>query len=366
MSNEKIKVGITHGDFNGTSYELILKTFADPRMCEICTPVIYGSTKVAGFYKKMVADVETVSFNVVNSASEAGFKKINMIVCIDENMKVDVGKATEFSGHAAVASLAAATRDLKEGKIDVLVTCPINKSNVHGEDFGFVGHTEYLADAFEAEEPLMLMVSDIMRVGLVTIHIPLGEVKQNITTENVLSKIRALKRSMERDFSIPDPRIAVLGLNPHAGDDGLLGSEENEIIIPALQSAKYENILAYGPFAADGFFGSGQYKKFDAILAMYHDQGLAPFKALSFESSVNFTAGLSVVRTSPAHGVGYDIAGKDVAEHSSFRAAIYQAIDIYRNRQVFDEITANPLQSARRDYGRDQGIQDLPQEANED
>lgn len=341
---DKIRVGITHGDFNGISYEIIIKSLLDPRIFDLCTPVVYGSAKVAGYYKGMIPDAESFSFNVITDPEQANPKRANMIVCVDENVKIDVGQPTVISGQYAIASLNAAVRDLKAGKIDVLVTCPINKKNTTGDDFGFIGHTEYLAAEFGDAEPLMFMVSDVLKVGLVTMHIPLSEVPAAVTTEAVLNHIRAIKRSLERDFSISGPKIAVLGLNPHAGDDGLLGPEEREIIIPALQSAKYENIVALGPFAADGFFGSGAYRKFDAVLAMYHDQGLAPFKALTFADGVNFTAGLSVVRTSPAHGVGFDIAGKMVADPSPMRAAIYQAIDIYRNRQVFDQAAANPLQ----------------------
>lgn len=341
---DKIKVGITHGDFNGISYEIIIKSLLDPRIFDLCTPVVYGSAKVAGYYKGMMPDAEGFSFNIITDPAQANPKRANMIVCVDENVKIDVGQPTVLSGQYAIASLNAAVRDLKAGKIDVLVTCPINKKNTTGDDFGFIGHTEYLAAQFGDTEPLMFMVSDVLKVGLVTMHIPLARVSQAITTAAVLEHIRAIKRSLERDFDINGPKIAVLGLNPHAGDEGLLGTEEQEIIIPAIQSAKYENILAFGPFAADGFFGSGAYRKFDAVLAMYHDQGLAPFKALTFADGVNFTAGLSVVRTSPAHGVGFDIAGKMVADPSPMRAAIYQAIDIYRNRQVFDEAAADPLQ----------------------
>lgn len=352
---EKIKVGITHGDYNGISYEIIIKTLLDPRIFDLCTPVVYGSAKIGAHYKDMIPEAESFSFNVIQGSEQAHPKRANMVVCVDENVKIDVGMPTVISGQYAIASLNAAVRDLKAGKIDVLVTCPINKKNTTGDEFGFIGHTEYLAAQFDDAEPLMFMISETLKVGLVTMHIPLREVPDAITTEAVLEHIRALKRSMERDFAIVQPRIAVLGLNPHAGDEGLLGSEEQEVIIPALQSAKYENIVAMGPFAADGFFGSGAYTKFDAILAMYHDQGLAPFKALTFADGVNFTAGLSIVRTSPAHGVGFDIAGRNVADPSPMRAAIYQAIDIFRNRAVFDEISANPLQSQPRSErsGRD-------------
>lgn len=359
---DKIKVGITHGDFNGISYEIIIKSLLDPRIFDLCTPVVYGSAKVAGYYKGLIPDAESFSFNIITDPAQASPKRANMIVCVDENVKIDVGQPTVLSGQYAIASLNAAVRDLKAGKIDVLVTSPINKKNTTGDDFGFIGHTEYLAAEFGDAAPLMFMVSDVLKVGLVTMHIPLAAVPGAVTTEAVLSHIRAIKRSIERDFSITAPKIAVLGLNPHAGDDGLLGTEEQEIIVPAIQSAKYENILAFGPFAADGFFGSGAYRKFDAVLAMYHDQGLAPFKALTFADGVNFTAGLSIVRTSPAHGVGFDIAGQMIADPSPMRAAIYQAIDIFRNRQLFDEATANPLQHfSRNERGEERGRSRRPE-----
>lgn len=348
MIKNKLRVGITHGDYNGISYEIIIKALADSRMLDLCTPVVYGSAKVAQQIKPMIAEAQDFNFNVVASVDQAVEGKANLVVCGDENgVKIELGRGTAVSGSYAIASLNAAVRDVKAGKIDVLVTCPINKKNTAGEGFGFIGHTEYLASEFSDVEPLMFMVSDVMKIGLVTMHVPLSEVSSLITTENVLQHIRMIKRAMERDFGVRSPRIAVLGLNPHAGDEGLLGMEEQNVIIPAIKSAEYENIVAVGPFAADGFFGSGAYRKFDAVLAMYHDQGLAPFKALTFADGVNFTAGLSVVRTSPAHGVGYDIAGRNLADHAPLRAAIYAAIDIHRSREVFNEITANPLQSSR-------------------
>lgn len=363
MIREKIKVGITHGDYNGISYEIIIKTLLDSRLMELCTPIVYGSAKVASQIKPLIPEADGFDFHIIPSAEAAKDRAANMIVCGDENgVKVELGQATPVAGSYAIASLSAAVRDIKAGKIDVLVTCPINKKNTTGDDFGFIGHTEYLAAEFSENEPLMFMISDIMKIGLVTMHIPLSEVPSRVTTESVLQHIRAIKRSMERDFSVPNARIAVLGLNPHSGDQGLLGNEEQEVIIPALRSAEYENITVAGPFAADGFFGSGAYTKFDAILAMYHDQGLAPFKALTFADGVNFTAGLSLVRTSPAHGVGYDIAGKGVADHAPLRAAIYAAIDVFRCRAVWDEISANPLQSQGKTHNtstREANVEDL-------
>lgn len=356
MLRNKIKVGITQGDIGGISYEVIIKTLMDSRIFDLCTVVVYGSKVASDFHKKRIKESDGFNFNVVASASEANAKRANLVVCTDDSsLKVELGVATPIAGQMAIASLNHAIRELKEGLIDVIVTCPINKANTAGENFGFIGHTEYLAAQFEDKEPLMFMVSDTLKVGLVTMHTPLKDVAAQITTERVLEHIRLINRSLIRDFSIRAPRIAVLGLNPHSGDNGLLGTEEQQIIIPAINTATAEGILAFGPYAADGFFGSGSFSKFDAVLAMYHDQGLTPFKAIAFADGVNFTAGLSAVRTSPAHGVGYDIAGQGVADAAPFRSAMYAAIDILRNRDVFDEITANPLQSYNRGESRNGG-----------
>lgn len=367
MSENKIKIGITQGDINGIGYETIIKTFVDQRLLELYTPVVYGSPKVAAYHKKLIPDAEQLTFNSVRSARDAQYKKLNLVTVIDDNVQVELGESTVTGGQAALAALQTASKDLEEGAIDAIVTAPINKANIQSDEFRFPGHTEYLDARFHDTEPLMIMVSDLMRVGLVTIHLPLAEVVPHITTQAILDKLRALKRSLVRDFGIRDPRIAVLGLNPHAGDAGLLGTEEQEIIKPAIVSANDENIFSFGPFAADGFFGSGAYRNYDAVLAMYHDQGLAPFKALAGEDGVNFTAGLSVVRTSPAHGVGYDIAGKNMAHEGSFRSAVYLAADVVRNRKFYDEISANPLQKYEIDRGgRDMSIKDLPEEPEHD
>lgn len=367
MAERKFKIGITHGDINGISYEIIIKALSDARMCELCTPIIYGSNKVAGIIKKDMPEYASTSFNVINKASDANRQRVNIINCFDDNgLKLEVGKSTELAGHYAVAALNAAMRDLESGDIDAVVTCPINKANVQSDDFDFVGHTEYFASNFGGKSPLMFMVHENIKIGLVSIHDPLVKVVPRVTTENILEKLRLMKQSLVRDFAIVEPRIAVLGLNPHAGDCGLLGIEEQEIVIPAINSAKFESITAFGPYPADGFFAHGMYKKFDAILAMYHDQGLIPFKIISGEDGVNYTAGLSVVRTSPAHGVGYDIAGKGVADESSLRQAIYTAIDICKNRQIDEQITKEPLQSYSRDsWGNDASIsiKDIPDEA---
>lgn len=359
MYAKKLKIGITHGDINGINYELLLKTFSDNRMTDLFIPVIYGSNKVAGAFKRELAEQGNVSFNVVRSADDATPRRVNIINCIEESVKIDIGKSTPQAGQYAVAALSAAIADAKAGKIDAIVTCPINKSNVQNDEFKFVGHTELFASEFGGE-PLMFMVSENIRVGLVTIHEPIREVADMVTQEAVLSKLRLIRDSLVKDFAITNPRIAVLGLNPHAGDNGLLGREEHDNITPAIEAAKAENIYAFGPFAADGLFGKGGYAKYDAVLAMYHDQGLVAFKSLANDGGVNFTAGLDVVRTSPAHGVGYDIAGRGEAEPSSLRSAIFSAIDICRNRAVYKDISANPLKPySRETWGADASASDI-------
>lgn len=341
MSSEKIKVGITQGDINGIGYEVIFKALADPRMQEVCTLVIYGSSKVAAYHRKAL-NLPTISFNSISNGREAHSKRINMVNCLDDNVRVELGKPTEVGGESAFLALEKAIQDLKNNAIDVLVTAPINKKVIQSEAFAFPGHTEYLASAFGGT-PLMLMVSDLLRVGVVTGHIPVKDVSAAISQELILEKLKILNQSLKEDFVVRRPRIAVLGLNPHAGDDGLLGREEIETIKPALELAKKEGIMAFGPYPADGFFATDGFKKFDAILAMYHDQGLTPFKALSFSTGVNFTAGLPVVRTSPDHGTAYEITGQNVADEQSLLSAIYLAIDVFNNRQMNKEITANPL-----------------------
>lgn len=360
--DKKLKIGITHGDINGISYEIIIKAFSDSRITELFTPVIYGSAKALTYYKNLIADCGNFSYHIVDSAESAQHRKINLVNCLEEeNPKIEIGVSTSVAGHYAVASLNKAMRDLESGAIDAVVTCPINKSNVQSDQFDFVGHTEFFASNFGGKNPLMFMISEQLKVGLVSIHEPLVKVPARITAEIVLEKLRLMKQSLIRDFAIREPKIAVLGINPHAGDCGLLGKEEQEIIIPALNSARYEGIYAFGPFAADGYFGSGAYKKYDATLAMYHDQGLIPFKLLCELNGVNYTAGLSVIRTSPSHGVGYDIAGKDMADPASLRAAIYAAIDIARNRDINEEISANPLTTFSRDSwgGNDAYVRDI-------
>ena len=343
MSSQKIKVGITQGDINGISYEVILKTLSDNRINEICIPIIYGSSKIAAYHRKAL-NVEHINLNSIKNADEANAKAANIINCVDENIRVELGKSTIQAGEASIAALKAAADDLKENKIDVLVTAPINKYNIQSENFKFPGHTEFLEKNFNADDVVMLMVSELMKVGVVAGHVPISQVPSIITLDAILRKLRILNNSLIKDFAIRTPRIAVLGLNPHAGDNGVLGDEEIKIITPAIETARNENIMALGPYPADGFFGSDNFKHFDAILAMYHDQGLAPFKSIVFENGVNYTAGLDIIRTSPAHGTAYELAGKNEANPNSFRQALYLAVDIYKNRRKYQDLTKNPLQ----------------------
>lgn len=339
---DTIKVGISHGDINGISYEVILKTLLDPRIMEMCTPIIYGSPKVAAYHRKAL-NINNLSLNHVRSAKEAGPGRAHVLNCINDDIRVELGKSTPDAGESSFMALDKAVTDLQEGQIDVLVTAPINKDNIQSEKFNFPGHTEFLAQRFNSPNFVMLMVSETMKVGLVTTHLPLSKVAEHITKEVIMSKLRIISQSLQQDFAITRPRIAVFGLNPHAGDNGLLGKEEAEIIQPAIIQAKKEGIIALGPYPADGFFGSENYRKFDAILAMYHDQGLIPFKLASFERGVNYTAGLPFVRTSPAHGTAYELSGEDKASPDSFRQALYLALDIHKNRKIYEEISKNPL-----------------------
>ncbi|MFP4619888.1 MAG: 4-hydroxythreonine-4-phosphate dehydrogenase PdxA [Bacteroidales bacterium] len=341
---EKIKVGITHGDINGIGYEIILKTLMDTRINEFCVPILYGSAKVAAYHRKALA-IKDFNLNIVRDADKANTKKPNVINCLDENIRVELGKSVINAGKASVQALDKAVEDLKQGKIDVLVTAPINKENIQSEDFNFPGHTEYLMEHFQTNEVLMLMVSEVMKIGVVTGHVSLRQVPEVLTQNLILRKLNVLNQSLLQDFKIRKPRIAVFGLNPHASDGGVLGKEENDIIIPAIRRAKEDNIMAFGPYPADGFFGSRNLRKFDAIMAMYHDQGLAPFKAISFDEGVNFTAGLNIVRTSPGHGTAYELAGKNEASTASFRNALFLALDIYRNRKEYHELSSSPLES---------------------
>ena len=355
MENDKIIIGITHGDINGIGYEVILKTLADGRMLETFIPVIYGSPKVAAYHRKNL-DIQGINLNIVNSIEEINEKKVNIINCADEDIKVELGTSTEEAGKAALAALERATEDLKKGALQAIVTAPINKKNIQSATFKFPGHTEYLEQKFGADSPaLMMLVNDVMRVAVVTGHIPIGKITTELTETLILEKLKVLNASLKKDFSIGRPRIAVLGLNPHAGDDGVLGDDEKRVIVPALKEAEKLGIIAVGPYPADGFFGSGNFNKFDAVLAMYHDQGLIPFKTVSMDTGVNFTAGLSVIRTSPDHGTAYDIAGKNQASEESFRQALYLAYDIYQNRVWNKEISADPLKTEQRSERHERG-----------
>ncbi|MBN2814512.1 MAG: 4-hydroxythreonine-4-phosphate dehydrogenase PdxA [Bacteroidales bacterium] len=342
MKGDKIIIGITQGDINSISYEVIMKALADNRLFDFCTPVVYGSPKVAAYHRKAL-ELENFSFNLIRTVDEAAAKKANLINCIDDSARVELGKSTQYAGEASLQALEMAVKDLADGKIDAVVTGPINKANIKSDRFNFNGHTEFFETRFKSDGVLMLMVNNLMRIGVVTSHVPLANVNEYIVKDSVLNKLRILNKSLLTDFAIRKPRIAVLGLNPHAGDSGVIGDEEINEIIPAINAAREEGIMAFGPFPADGFFGAGNYVRYDAVLAMYHDQGLVPFKALTTEGGVNFTAGLPIVRTSPAHGTAYDIAGKNEASPDSFLKAIYMACDVYRNRLRHRDITANPL-----------------------
>ena len=340
---KKLVVGITQGDGNGIGYEVIIKALADERILDMCTPVIYGSSKIFGFYKKQIHNIEQINTNVINSAKDVHQKRVNIVNCLPENVFVEPGQPTPESAKAAMTALERAVQDIKEGYIDVLVTAPFNKRAMANEGFGYTGHTEYLEKEFGVDEVAMIMVCDRLKIGVVTGHIALKDVAKSITKEKILSKLRLIKASLERDFGVDAPKIAVLGLNPHCGDGGLLGDEEQQIILPAVQEANAEGILAFGPYSPDGFFGLGNYSKFDAVLAMYHDQGLTPFKALAFEEGVNYTAGLPVVRTSPDHGTAYEMAGRDMADPRSMMSAIYTAIDIFNRREEYDDLVENRM-----------------------
>lgn len=338
---DKIKIGISIGDINGIGLEVIIKTLMTPKITDYFIPVIYGSSKVISYHKNVVGI--DFQFQPTRAASQLIPDKVNVINCWQENVNITLGKPTDVSGKYAFKSLEMATQDLRSGLIDALVTAPINKHAMQMADFPFPGHTEYLTQQLGAEESVMLMVSDTLRIGLVTNHLPISEVAKNITREKVMKKIQIMSDSLRVDFGIDRPTIAVLGLNPHAGDQGVLGNEEERIIRPAVVEMKKRGIIVTGPFSADGFFGSGEYNKYDGILAMYHDQGLIPFKALSFGSGVNFTAGLSAVRTSPDHGTAYDIAGQNEADPASMRQALFLALDIARNRMAHADMYKNAL-----------------------
>jgi len=334
-------IGISIGDINGIGTELVIKTFSDHRVLEFCTPVIFASNKVINFYRKSIPEIN-FNYQSTREFNRISPKQINIFNCWEEEVAITPGQLTEVGGIYAIKSLTAAVDALKQNKIQGLVTAPIHKKNTQSSQFDFTGHTPFLKHSFGVSDVLMLMTAENIKVALVTEHIPISEIASRITRESISSKLNILKDSLQKDFGIDKPKIAVLGLNPHAGDEGLIGKEEEEIIKPAIKDAKH-SMLAFGPYSADAFFARHQYKKFDAVLAMYHDQGLIPFKSFATGEGVNFTAGLPVVRTSPDHGTAFDIAGKDKADTSSFLAAIYSCIDIINQRNEYAENYKNPL-----------------------
>ena len=346
---ENIIVGISIGDLNGIGSEVVLKTFEDIRMLEFCTPVIFANVKMLSFLKKsfdcgaMLHGIDTIDQLVIG--------KINVLNVWRDSFTLEYGKNDSIVGEYAIKSFVAATAALKNNEIDVLVTAPINKYNIQSEDFKFPGHTDYLNQELEGNA-LMFMIQDNLRVGLLTDHVPVSDVSKHLTAELVTTKIETIKKSLIQDFSINKPRIAVLGLNPHAGDGGVIGNEDDEILKPVIKKMFEKGTLVFGPYPADGFFGSAQYEKYDAVIATYHDQGLIPFKTLSFGKGVNYTAGLNKIRTSPDHGTAYDIAGKGIADYNSFKEAVYLAIDIYNSREVYDEISEKPMKITKKEISR--------------
>ena len=335
-------VGISVGDLNGIGIELIIKTFSDNRIMDFCTPIVFASSKVLNFYRKLSPDV-SINYTSIKEISRAIPKQLNVINVWEEDVDIQPGQMNETGGKYGVRSLQAAVQALKEKTIDALITAPLHKFTMQSSEFNFTGHTPYLQQAFQAEDVLMLMIAENMRVGLLTEHVAIGEVARQITKEKIIQKINLLKNSLKKDFGIEKPKIAILGLNPHAGDEGLVGKEEKEIIRPAVLESKKNDVIVMGPYSADAFFARGNHEKFDAVLAMYHDQGLIPFKSLAIGEGTNFTAGLPVVRTSPDHGTAFDIAGKNKADESSFRAAVFAAIEICDTRISYDDMRKNPM-----------------------
>ena len=343
MQNEnKPVIGLSCGDLNGIGLEIIIKTVADSRLLEMCTPLIFANNKVLNFYRKGIPDVN-FNFNAVRELGRVNHKQVNLYNCWEEEVAITPGTLNDIGGKYAVMSLVAAAQALKEGKIDGLVTAPIHKKNTQSAEFDFTGHTPYLKSLFGSQDVLMFMVADNMRVGLVTEHVALKDVDKSITRENIVSKLMLMNNSLRKDFGIEKPKIAVLGLNPHAGDEGLIGKEDEEIIRPAIKDAKQKDVFCFGPYSSDAFFARGQHEKFDGVLAMYHDQGLIPFKSLAIGEGVNYTAGISAVRTSPDHGVAFDIAGKNRADEASFREAIFKCIDIVNMRRDYGEYRNNQM-----------------------
>lgn len=360
--NTPVRLGISQGDINGIGYEVMIKCFSDSRMVEACTPILYGSSKVLSYHKKLI-NANDFSFVNIRSTDQCQNKKFNILNIIQDEVKIDIGQPTPIGGLLAAMSLDRACQDIINGNIDALVTNPINKKNIQSKDFNFPGHTEYLTKKFNAEESLMIMTCRNIHIGIMTNHLALSDVPKVITQDLIVRKLRVMDMSLKRDFGIRMPKIAVLALNPHAGDHGLIGSEDDNIVAPAVKQAFDEGILAFGPYPSDGFFGNGSMNDFDGVMALYHDQGLIPFKLMSFTEGVNFTAGLPYVRTSPAHGTAFEIAGKNKASAQSFRNAVYLAIDIIKNRKEYDLLKSNPLQKAKRDHIVDEDItKELQQE----
>lgn len=344
MSNELQKpvIGFTCGDLNGIGIELIIKTLSDHRILEICTPVVFASNKCINFYRKTLPEIN-FSYSSVKELNRLNTKQVNIFNCWEEEVAINPGQLNETGGKYALESLTQATQALKDGLIQGLVTAPIHKKNIQSDAFQYTGHTPYFKAFFGVNEVVMLMVAENIRIGLVTEHVTIADVAQHITKENILQKLKIMYSSLQKDFGVDRPKIAVLGLNPHAGDEGLIGDEEENIIKPAIKDARNSSMLVFGPFSADAFFARGQYQQFDAVLAMYHDQGLIPFKSLAIGEGVNYTAGLPVIRTSPDHGTAFDIAGKDLADANSFIVAVFAAVDIYRMRNGYKEMRINPL-----------------------
>jgi 4-hydroxythreonine-4-phosphate dehydrogenase len=359
MKNEKIKIGISQGDINGISYEIIIKALSDQRINDFCTPILYGSPKVAAYHRKAL-DIENFSFNAVRTVADCNPKRANIINVLVDNIRVELGKSTKMAGESSILALDAMVKDMFANSIDAMVTAPICKENIKEAGFAYPGHTEYFQKNFNAEDSLMLMVHNELRIGVATAHIPIDEVSNTLTKELVYNKIKLMGESLIKDFGLSKGKIAVLGLNPHAGDNGVIGREDVDIIKPAIEKARDNGIFAVGPFPADGFFGSNAHMQYDAVLAMYHDQGLSPFKILSQGAGVNYTAGLPVVRTSPGHGTAFDIVGKDLGDPASMRNAIYLAVDIIRNRMRYEEVSADPLTKQKFDNGgKDVNVLDL-------
>ena len=359
-----IKIGVTIGDFNGIGLEVILKTFSDKRMLKLCTPIIYGSSKVVSYHKNLLGLQDRIQFNKISDATQIKEGHINVLDCWVDDVKIEIGAVTQEGGKYAFLSLERCTEDIANKLIDAIVTGPINKKAMQMADFPFQGHTEYLESKFSVNNnSLMLLVNDDLRVGLVTNHIPIADVSSVLTEDLIVNKIQAMHSSLRKDFSIEKPIIAVLGLNPHASDNGAIGNEDLELVIPAIETAKQNGFMAVGPYPADGFFGSNNFTKFDGILAMYHDQGLTPFKALSFGQGVNFTAGLKVIRTSPDHGTGHDIVGQDIADPSSFRKALFTAIDTFRNRKDFlENYTPSKEKVTLEEFGEKSDVDEIIEE----